>query len=62
MRRFGVLKPDMYPGLRLSLFCGEGLPMETARQWAQAAPNSVIENIYGPDGADHRLHGLPVGR
>ena len=48
MRRFGVLKPDMYPGLRLSLFCGEGLPMETARQWAQAAPNSVIENIYGP--------------
>ena len=48
MRRFGVLKPDMYPGLRLSLFCGEALPMETARQWALAAPNSVIENIYGP--------------
>jgi amino acid adenylation domain-containing protein len=48
MRRFGVLKPDMYPGLRLSLFCGEALPVETVRQWALAAPNSVIENIYGP--------------
>jgi amino acid adenylation domain-containing protein len=48
MRRFGVLKPGMYPGLRLSLFCGEALPVETARQWALVAPNSVIENIYGP--------------
>ncbi len=48
MRRFGVLKPGMYPGLRLTLFCGEALPVETARQWALAAPNSVIENIYGP--------------
>jgi amino acid adenylation domain-containing protein len=48
MRRFGMLKPGMYPGLRLSLFCGEALPVEIARQWALAAPNSVIENIYGP--------------
>jgi amino acid adenylation domain-containing protein len=48
MRRFGVLKPGMYPGLRLSLFCGEALPAEIVRHWALAAPNSVIENIYGP--------------
>jgi non-ribosomal peptide synthetase component F len=48
MRRLGVLKPQMYPGLRLSLFCGEALPVELVRQWALAAPNSVIENIYGP--------------
>jgi amino acid adenylation domain-containing protein len=48
MRRFGVLKPDMYPGLRLSLFCGEALPIDIARDWAVAAPNSLIENIYGP--------------
>ncbi len=48
MRRFGVLKPNMYPGLRLSLFCGEALPVEVARDWRRAAPNSVIENIYGP--------------
>jgi len=38
----------MYPQLRLTLFCGEALPVETVREWAAAAPNSVIENIYGP--------------
>jgi len=48
MRRLGVLKPGMYPGLRLSLFCGEALPVDIVRHWAAAAPNSVIENIYGP--------------
>ena len=48
MRRLGVLKPGMYPGLRLSLFCGEALPVEVASDWALAAPNSIIENIYGP--------------
>jgi amino acid adenylation domain-containing protein len=48
MRRLGVLKPGMYPGLRLSLFCGEALTMDVVRQWALAAPNSRVENIYGP--------------
>ena len=48
MRRLGGLKPSMYPQLRLSLFCGEALPAEIIRQWRLAAPNSVIENIYGP--------------
>ena len=48
MRRLGVLKPGMYPHLRLSLFCGEALPMDTVREWARAAPQSLIENIYGP--------------
>jgi len=38
----------MYPRLRLSLFCGEALPVEIVRQWALAAPNSAIENLYGP--------------
>jgi amino acid adenylation domain-containing protein len=48
MRRLGQLKPGMYPNLRLSLFCGEALTVETVNQWAIAAPNSIIENIYGP--------------
>src|SRR5205814_2927339 len=48
MRRLGVLKPGMYPQLRLTLFCGEPLPVEIVRQWALATPNSVIENLYGP--------------
>lgn len=43
-----MLKPDTYRNLRLSLFCGEALPVETARDWAKAAPDSIIENIYGP--------------
>ena len=37
MRRLGVLKPDLYPKLRLSLFCGEALPAEIARRWTLAA-------------------------
>ncbi len=48
MRRLGLLKPGMYPTLRLSLFCGEALPLESARDWVASAPNSIIENIYGP--------------
>ena len=48
MRRLGLLKPGKYPRLRLSLFCGEALPVETASDWAMAAPNSVMENLYGP--------------
>jgi len=48
MRRLGELKPGSYPRLRLSLFCGEALPVEVVRDWSSAAPNSVIENIYGP--------------
>jgi len=48
MRRLGELKPGLYPHLRLSLFCGEALPVDVVREWGLAAPNSIIENIYGP--------------
>jgi amino acid adenylation domain-containing protein len=48
MRRLGMLKPDSYPSLRWSLFCGEPLPMDVTGAWAAAAPNSVVENLYGP--------------
>jgi amino acid adenylation domain-containing protein len=48
MKRLGMLKPDTYPSLRLSLFCGEAMPVELAQAWAEAAPNSAIENVYGP--------------
>lgn len=36
------------PSLRWSLFCGEPLTNETAERWQAAAPNSVVENLYGP--------------
>lgn len=42
------LAPGSLPSLRISLFCGEALPVEVARDWAAAAPNSIVDNIYGP--------------
>jgi acyl carrier protein len=30
------------------MFCGEALPISLARDWSIAAPNSSIENWYGP--------------
>jgi amino acid adenylation domain-containing protein len=43
-----LLKAGSMPSLRLSLFCGEPLPATTAAVWQAAAPDSVVENIYGP--------------
>ncbi len=48
MRRNGTLKPGAFPSLRLSIFCGEPLPLSAAQAWAEATPNGVVENIYGP--------------
>ena len=48
MKRLGLLKPNRYPHLRWSLFCGEALPVDLAQDWAAAAPNSILENLYGP--------------
>ena len=48
MSRLRMLAPDSYPDLRLSLFCGEALPVEVVEAWQAAAPNSLIENLYGP--------------
>lgn len=48
MKQLGALKPGRYPSLRLSLFCGEPLPVSSAEAWLQAAPNSILENLYGP--------------
>jgi len=48
IRRLGGLKENLYPTLRVSLFAGEPLPAEIAAEWAKAAPNSLLENWYGP--------------
>ena len=48
MKQLGLLKPNRYPELRLSLFCGEPLPVSSIQAWAEAAPNSILENLYGP--------------
>ncbi len=48
MKKLGLLKPNRYPSLRLSLFCGEPLPMALVSSWSEAAPNTRLENHYGP--------------
>jgi amino acid adenylation domain-containing protein len=48
MARRGTLTPDGLPTLRWSLFCGEPLTERSAEMWQAAAPNSVVENLYGP--------------
>ncbi|NIS91390.1 MAG: amino acid adenylation domain-containing protein [Woeseiaceae bacterium] len=48
MRLQGELRPGAFPDLRFSFFCGEALPTVLAREWAAAAPNSRVENWYGP--------------
>ncbi|WP_168711370.1 amino acid adenylation domain-containing protein [Streptomyces sp. RKND-216] len=44
----GTVSAGALPDLRYTVFCGEPLPTETARQWSTVAPNTVIDNLYGP--------------
>jgi amino acid adenylation domain-containing protein len=48
LRRQGALRPGVFPLLRISLLCGEPLPVASAEAWAAAAPNSALYNVYGP--------------
>jgi len=48
LRKLGLLAPGTYPDLRVSLFAGEALPADFTSAWAKAAPNSIVENLYGP--------------
>jgi amino acid adenylation domain-containing protein len=43
-----LLSPGCFPSLRFSLFCGEPLSAGYAQLWQKAAPNSIVENLYGP--------------
>jgi amino acid adenylation domain-containing protein len=43
-----LLPPGSFPSLRYSLFCGEPLAASHAQLWQEAAPNSILENLYGP--------------
>lgn len=43
-----MLKPNSFPTLKYSLFCGEPLTCKIAENWQAAAPNSKVENLYGP--------------
>ena len=64
-RRLRGLEPGSMPDLRWSLFIGEPLTTDQALAWHQAAPASVIENVYGPTEltiscAEYRLPASPA--
>jgi D-alanine--poly(phosphoribitol) ligase subunit 1 len=48
LTRLKQLPPGSLPSLRVSFFIGEALPVASARAWLAAAPNSVLDNHYGP--------------
>lgn len=48
MKRFRMLEPGSYPTLRYAHFCGEPLPIESVKAFGEAAPNAIMENLYGP--------------
>ena len=48
LKKLRMLAPRSYPNLRISLFAGEALPADFTSAWAKAAPNSIVENLYGP--------------
>ena len=48
MQSAKLLRANSFPTLRFSLFCGEPLSGELAEKWKMAAPNSELENLYGP--------------
>lgn len=48
MKDMKQLSAGAFPGLRVALFCGEALPVPVAAAFAEACPDAVVENIYGP--------------
>lgn len=48
MKRINLNNKIKLTSLRWSLFCGEALPSKSAEFWSELAPNSIIENLYGP--------------
>ena len=59
VKQTGLLTPGSMPTLKYSLFCGEALPGTVAENWATAAPNSKIFNIYGPTEATVAFSAAP---
>jgi amino acid adenylation domain-containing protein len=46
--------------LRHIVFCGEPLPVRTARRWMAAAPSACLDNLYGPTEATVACTGSQV--
>ena len=48
LKKMKMLVPGGMPSLRYSLFSGEPLPVLSATLWKQVAPNSIVDDLYGP--------------
>src|SRR5687767_7621890 len=48
LSKLRMLRPGAFPDLRVTVFCGEPLPVALAQQWQAASPTGIVENIYGP--------------
>ena len=48
LSKFGLLNQGNFPHIKLSLFCGEALPLDLAKRWMVASPQSKVFNLYGP--------------
>lgn len=48
LAKMRLLSPGCFPSLRVSLFCGEPLSGAYAQLWQEAAPTSIVDNLYGP--------------
>jgi D-alanine--poly(phosphoribitol) ligase subunit 1 len=62
LQRMKLLAANSFPSLRYSFFAGEPLPVASAWSWKAAAPNSVVDNLFGPTEATvvcigQRFHG-----
>ncbi len=47
MDRMKMLKPGVFPSLRLTIFGGEPLPAAIVQAWQKSAVNSQVDNQYG---------------
>jgi amino acid adenylation domain-containing protein len=48
MQKLRLLKPALFPDLRISVFGAEALTVSAVATWREAAPHSEIINEYGP--------------
>jgi amino acid adenylation domain-containing protein len=48
LKQIKALSPNVLPNLRVTVFGGEQLPGNVVTAWQATAPNTIIENFYGP--------------
>lgn len=62
LKKFNKLRTDAFESIRASMFCGEPFPGALAAEWMVAAPNSRVDNFYGPTEATVAVTAYPCSR